>query len=124
MATGNKTLPEGRAVFVGGMYYPPWDPNRDHKEQERLYVKYTAEQLRRCVNFCEKVTGKRMDWARLEEVVALTDRTWDLFIDTYELRKAIPTPMDTGDAMNTMVPLTFMLAHKRHTTFLRNSMTS
>jgi benzoyl-CoA reductase/2-hydroxyglutaryl-CoA dehydratase subunit BcrC/BadD/HgdB len=106
------------------MYYPPWDPNRDHKEQERLYVKYTAEQLRRCVNFCEKVTGKRMDWARLEEVVALTDRTWDLFIDTYELRKAIPTPMDTGDAMNTMVPLTFMLAHKRHTTFLRNSMTS
>ena len=40
----------------------------------------------------------------------LTDRTWDLFIDCYELRKALPTPMDTGDAMNTMVPLTFNLA--------------
>jgi benzoyl-CoA reductase/2-hydroxyglutaryl-CoA dehydratase subunit BcrC/BadD/HgdB len=96
-------------VFVGAMYYPPFDPNTDHHEQEKFYVKYATEELRNCVRFCEKVVGKNMDWGRLEEVVDLSDRTWDLFIETYELRKAFPTPMDTGDAMNTMVPLTFNL---------------
>ncbi len=96
-------------VFVGGMYYPPYDPAVDQEEIEPVYVKYATEQLRECVRFCEKHTGKKMDWARLEEVVDLSDRTWDLFIDTYELRKAMPTPMDTGDAMNTMVPMAFML---------------
>jgi len=96
-------------VFVGSMYYPPWDPNINQKEQEKIYVKYATEELRACVGFCEKHTGRKMDWDRLASLVDLTDRTWDIFIDTYELRKAIPTPMDTGDAMNTMVPLTFNL---------------
>ncbi len=96
-------------VFVGGMYYPPWDPNIDQKDVEKFYVKYATEELRECVHFCEKHTGKKMDWDRLEAIVDLSDRTWDLFIDTYDLRKAVPTPMDTGDAMNTMVPITFML---------------
>jgi benzoyl-CoA reductase/2-hydroxyglutaryl-CoA dehydratase subunit BcrC/BadD/HgdB len=96
-------------VFVGSMYYPPFDPNMDHHAQEKFYVKYAADELRECVKFCEKVTGKKMDWDRLAATVELSDKTWDLFIDTYELRKAIPTPMDTGDAMNTMVPLTFNL---------------
>ena len=51
-----------------------------------------------------------MDYDRLEELVDLTDRTWNLIHETYELRKAHPSPMGTGDAMNTMVPMTFMLA--------------
>jgi benzoyl-CoA reductase/2-hydroxyglutaryl-CoA dehydratase subunit BcrC/BadD/HgdB len=96
-------------VFVGGMYYPPWDPNMDHHEQEKIYVKYVTEELRELVKFCEKHTGKKMDWDKLAAIVDLSDRTWDLFIETYDLRKAIPTPMDTGDAMNTMVPVTFNL---------------
>jgi benzoyl-CoA reductase/2-hydroxyglutaryl-CoA dehydratase subunit BcrC/BadD/HgdB len=96
-------------VFVGGMYYPPFDPTVDHHEQEKFYVKYATEELHECVRFCEKHTGKKMDWGRLEAIVDLSDKTWDLFVDTYDLRKAMPTPMDTGDAMNTMVPITFML---------------
>jgi benzoyl-CoA reductase/2-hydroxyglutaryl-CoA dehydratase subunit BcrC/BadD/HgdB len=96
-------------VFVGDMYYPTWDPNVDQKDLEKVYVKYATEELRRCVSFCEGVTGKKMDWARLEAVVDLSDRTWNLFTETYELRKHHPTPMDTGDAMNTMVPISFML---------------
>jgi benzoyl-CoA reductase/2-hydroxyglutaryl-CoA dehydratase subunit BcrC/BadD/HgdB len=96
-------------VWVGSMYYPPWDPNVDNKEQEMLYVKYASEELRELVRFCERHTGRKMDWDRLSSLVDLTERTWNIFIDAYELRKAIPTPMDTGDAMNTMVPLTFNL---------------
>lgn len=96
-------------VYVGSMYYPPWDPNINHHEQEQIYVKYVTEELRELVRFCEKHTGKKMDWDKLAAIVDLADRTWDLFIETYDLRKAIPTPMDTGDAMNTMVPVTFNL---------------
>jgi len=96
-------------VFVGGMYYPPWDPAVDQREMEGFYLKYATEQLHECVRFCEKHTGTKMDWDRLEEIVELSDRTWDLFVETYELRRAFPTPMDTGDAMNTMVPMAFML---------------
>ena len=96
-------------VFVGSMYYPQWDPKVDSHDQEKMYVKYATAELRELVKFCEKHTGKKMDWDRLAALVDLSDRTWDAVIDAYELRKAIPTPMDTGDAMNTMVPLTFNL---------------
>ncbi len=96
-------------VFVGSMYYPPWDPTTDHHDEDKIYVKYAAEELRELVRFCEKHTGKKMDWDRLASLVDLSDKTWNLFIETYELRKAHPTPMDTGDAMNTMVPVTFNL---------------
>jgi len=97
-------------VFVGGMYYPQWDPNMNHHDQEKLYVKYCRDELMELVKFLEKHTGRKMDWDKLAEHVALTEKTWDIFIDAYELRKAVPTPMDTGDAMNTMVPLTFNLS--------------
>ncbi|OPY66194.1 MAG: Benzoyl-CoA reductase subunit B [Syntrophorhabdaceae bacterium PtaU1.Bin034] len=97
-------------IFVGNMYYPQWDPNTDHHEQEKIYVKYARAELYELVKFCEKVTGKKMDWDKLSAQVDLTEKTWNLFIDTYELRKTHPTPMDTGDAMNTMVPVTFNLS--------------
>jgi benzoyl-CoA reductase/2-hydroxyglutaryl-CoA dehydratase subunit BcrC/BadD/HgdB len=96
-------------VFVGGYYWPPWDPKIDQKEMEAYYVKYAVEELRELVRFLEKHTGRKMDWDKLAELVDLVDRTWDMFYRAYELRRAMPTPMDTGDAMNTMVPLAFML---------------
>ncbi|MGD0233936.1 MAG: 2-hydroxyacyl-CoA dehydratase family protein [Syntrophorhabdales bacterium] len=96
-------------VHVSGYYWPPWDPKIDQREVEAYYVKYAVEELREVVRFLEKQTGRKMDWDKLAELVDLVDRTWDLFYRTYELRRAMPTPMDTGDAMNTMVPLAFML---------------
>ena len=96
-------------AYVGGFYWPPFDRNLDHKEVEEYYVKYAVKGLRGAIAFIEKHTQKRMDWDKLEELVDLVDRTWNIFIEAYELRKAIPSPMDTGDAMNTMVPLAFML---------------
>jgi benzoyl-CoA reductase/2-hydroxyglutaryl-CoA dehydratase subunit BcrC/BadD/HgdB len=96
-------------VWMGSMYYPPWDPKVDHKKQEKLYVKYAVDELKSLVAFCEKHTGTKMDYDKLSSIVSLAERTWEMFIDAYELRKTHPTPMDTGDAMNSMVPLTFNL---------------
>lgn len=96
-------------ICVAGVYWPPFDRNMDQKEVEKYYVKYAAEELRGLIKFIEKHTNRKMDWDKLSELVYLVDRTWDMFIDAYDLRKAIPTPMDTGDAMNTMVPLAYIL---------------
>ena len=96
-------------VYETSLLWPPYEDDIDHREVEGYYVKHVVESLRGLVEFLEKQTGKKMNWDRLSELVDLVDRTWNIFIEAYELRKAIPTPMGTGDAMNTMVPLAFML---------------
>jgi len=96
-------------VYETSLLWPPYEDDIDHREVEGYYVKHVVESLRGLVEFLEKQTGKKMDWDRLSELVDLVDRTWNIFIEAYELRKAVPTPMGTGDAMNTMVPLAFML---------------
>jgi len=107
-------------VYVGGLYWPPYDKNIDHREVEKYYVKYAVEGLRGLIRFIEKHTHQKMNWDKLSELVDLVDRTWNVFIEAYELRKAIPTPMDTGDAMNTMVPLAFMLGTKEAYIFYKD----
>jgi benzoyl-CoA reductase/2-hydroxyglutaryl-CoA dehydratase subunit BcrC/BadD/HgdB len=69
--------------------------------------------LRGLVAFLEEQTGKKMDYDRLRELVDLSDRTWNLIDETYKLRRAVPCPMGTGDAMNTMVPINFMMATQK-----------
>jgi benzoyl-CoA reductase/2-hydroxyglutaryl-CoA dehydratase subunit BcrC/BadD/HgdB len=107
-------------TYIGGFYWPPFDRNVDHREVEPYYVKYAVKELRGAIEFIERHTGRKMDWDKLEERVDWVDRTWNMFINAYELRKAIPTPMDTGDAMNTMVPLAFMLGTEEAYDFYRD----
>ena len=103
-----------------GLPYPLYEEDYDYEEVQGYYVKYIVEQLRGLVEFLEYHTGRKMDWSRLSELIDLTDRTWNMVIDAYELRKAIPCPMDTGDAMNTMVPLTFMMGTQQGYDFFKD----
>lgn len=107
-------------IYIAGIYWPPFDRNMNQKEVEEYYVKYAAAELRRLIEFIEKHTNRKMDWDKLSELVDLVDRTWDMFIAAYDLRKAIPTPMDTGDAMNTMVPLAYILGTQEAYDFYRD----
>jgi benzoyl-CoA reductase/2-hydroxyglutaryl-CoA dehydratase subunit BcrC/BadD/HgdB len=100
--------------------WPPFEHDYNCSEVEEYYVKYIVSQLKGLVEFLEFHMKKKMDWTRLSELVDLTDRTWDLVIDTYELRRAIPCPMGTGDAMNTMVPLVFMMATQEAYDFFKD----
>ena len=97
-------------IFNMDMPYPLYDPKQDHREVMGYYHKYIVKELRGLVSFLEDQTGKKMNYDRLEELVDLSDRTWNLIHEAYELRKAAPCPMGTGDAMNTMVPMNFMMA--------------
>lgn len=96
-------------VYIIGIPWPPYEDNIDYREVQGYYVKYMVDELRGLVKFLEKQTGKKMDWDRLSEVVDLADRTWNIWWEAYELRKAIPTPMGTEDAMNIMVLSYFMM---------------
>jgi benzoyl-CoA reductase/2-hydroxyglutaryl-CoA dehydratase subunit BcrC/BadD/HgdB len=90
--------------------YPLFEKDTDHRAMWGYYHRYIVEEYRGLVAFLEEHTGKKMDYDRLEELVDLSDRTWDLIHETYEMRRAVPCPMGTGDAMNTMVPMSFMMA--------------
>ena len=96
-------------IYNVGLPWPVYEDDIEVADVEDYYIKYIVEELRGLVRFLEKQTGKRMDWDRLSESVYLSERTWNLIWETYELRRAVPTPMGTGDAMNTMVPMVFMM---------------
>jgi benzoyl-CoA reductase/2-hydroxyglutaryl-CoA dehydratase subunit BcrC/BadD/HgdB len=100
--------------------YPLFDPKRDHREELAYYHTYIVKELRGLIAFLEKQTGKKIDYDRLWELVNLSDQTWDLIEQAYDLRAASPCPMDTGDAMNTMVPLCFKMATREAHDFFVN----
>lgn len=89
-------------MYVHGLLWPPADAKV--AEVQDYYVKYLTEELRGLVDFLEKHTNKKMDWDRLNDTIDLSNRTIQVWHDAYELRKAVPAPMPTEDAMNTMVP--------------------
>jgi len=107
-------------VYVNNAFWPPYEDDIDDRDVQDYYVKYMTEELGGLVRFLERHTGRKMDWNRLNELVDLTDRTWNLIWDTYELRRAVPTPMDTGDAMNTVVPIVFMMATQQCYDFFKD----
>ncbi len=100
--------------------YPLYDPKRDHREVWGYYQKYIVKEFRGLISFLEEHTGKKMDYDRLSELVALSDRTWNLIEETYDLRAAVPCPMGTGDAMNTMVPMNFKMGTQEAYDFFLN----
>jgi len=94
-------------MHVIGLLWPPFDANLD--EVQDYYVTYVEEELRGLVEFLQKHTGRKMDWDRLDETIDLANKTERIWWETYQLRKAIPTPMSIEDAMNLMVPHRFLL---------------
>lgn len=96
-------------IYNVGLPWPMYEDDIEVSEVEDYYIKYIVSELRGLIKFLERQTQRKMDYDRLSELVDLSERTWNLIWETYELRRAVPTPMGTGDAMNTMVPMVFML---------------
>lgn len=97
-------------MHVLGLLNPHWYYTHvDPKEVREYYMKYVVAELRGLVEFLEQQTGRKMDYDRLSEVVDLSERTIKIWYDAYQLRKAVPAPMPTEDALNVMVPGFFMM---------------
>ncbi|MFC2058531.1 2-hydroxyacyl-CoA dehydratase subunit D [Chloroflexota bacterium] len=93
-------------IHVTGVLWPPCDS--ELKDVEDYYASYLTEELRKLVEFLERVTGRKMDWDRMNHVIDLSDKANRLLWETYQLRKSMPCPMPTGDAMSAMVPNSFL----------------
>lgn len=97
-------------THILGLLNPPVHyTHMELNEVRGYYIKYVTEELYELVEFLERETERKMDWDRLGEVVDLSERTIRLWHDTYQLRKAVPAPMPTQDALNAMVPGYFMM---------------
>jgi benzoyl-CoA reductase/2-hydroxyglutaryl-CoA dehydratase subunit BcrC/BadD/HgdB len=106
-------------IYIVDLPWPVYEDDVDVYSVEAYYIEYIKEELHGLVKFLEKRTGRKINWDKLSELVDLNERTWNLIWETYELRRAIPTPMDTGDAMNTMVPILYMMGtQEAHNFFL------
>lgn len=62
-----------------------------HREPHDL--QYYVEQMRELVEFLEGLTGRKMDWERLGEVIQLMRREVALIREIMELRKTVPSPI-------------------------------
>jgi benzoyl-CoA reductase subunit B len=79
-----KAREDGRGV--------PWfAPDPPYLDSERALDYYTR-QFRDMVTFLERHTGRRLDFDRLREVIAESNRQYELWAEYNELRRAVPCP--------------------------------
>ncbi len=104
-------------VYVHNLLWPSYDANV--KEVQGYYIKYMMEELKGLIEFLEKQTGRKMDWGRLEGIVAISEETFRLMDELSELRKSIPCVMPTADCFSCR-PLGFWLGSQESLDFYRD----
>ncbi len=81
-------------------------PFRREKEVHPEDVAYVRSQLEDLIHFCERLTGRKLDEARLQEILAYSRRAEEGWSRVKELLKAKPAPFDGYfDAINMMGPI-------------------
>ncbi len=67
-------------------------------------IEYYRSQLEDCFSFITEVTGTRYDQDRLNHCLDWAYRTNELRLEIMELRKAVPSPMGSGDGFSCVYP--------------------
>src|SRR3970282_2379664 len=69
-------------------------------------VTSVVRQLEEIIELCEKITGKKLDYAKLQRIVALSGETGELWSKIKSLTKHVPSPFDAYfDSVTMMAPL-------------------
>ncbi len=69
-------------------------------------VTYVVRQLEEIIEVCEKITGKKLDYAKLKRIVALSGETGEIWSRIKALTKNVPSPFDSYfDSVTMMAPL-------------------
>ncbi len=69
-------------------------------------VTYVLRQLEEVIELCEKISGKKFDYTRLQRIVALSGETEELWSRIKSLTKHVPSPLDAYfDSVSLMAPL-------------------
>ncbi len=94
-------VPGVKELFIEGVY--------------QSCIDFMVEHLRGFVSFMERLTGKRMDWDKLDEIVRDTVEANRLWHEVNELRKAKPCPMHGRDFWSAMPPSLFLVGDVKDT---------
>lgn len=69
-------------------------------------ITYVVRQLEEVIELCEKITGKKFDYAKLQRIVALSGETGEIWSRIKSLTKHAPAPFDAFfDSVSMMAPL-------------------
>jgi benzoyl-CoA reductase/2-hydroxyglutaryl-CoA dehydratase subunit BcrC/BadD/HgdB len=63
----------------------------------RYHIDYAVNQIKKLIGFLEGATGRRLDYARLEEAVCLSDRACELWDEITAFRRIRPTPISASE---------------------------
>lgn len=79
------------------------DPSGKPSQEDITYV---VKQLEEVIELCERLTGKKFDYAKLQRIVALSGETGELWAKIKALTQRVPTPYDAYfDSVTMMAPL-------------------
>ncbi len=93
-------MPGVKELFMEGSY-------------ERM-VHLGVQHLGEFINFVERITGRKMDWDKLDETVDLMIEVNRLWHEISELRKAKPCPMHSRDFWSAMPAALFLMGDLKH----------
>lgn len=82
----------------------PAIPEHSLEGVEEYGVQYIIAELKEFVAFLEKRLGRKIDWDRLSALVDTMLQTLRVWYQVDELRKAVPSPMDSRDFYSCMIP--------------------
>jgi benzoyl-CoA reductase subunit B len=106
-------------MWVYDDIWPPLEADLWDERMARRYINYYSEQFKGLVAFLEKVTGRKMDWGRLSQILADSQEVWRLSYEINQLRKAVPSPMATQDHMAAVLPFWILTGTKEALDFTR-----
>jgi benzoyl-CoA reductase subunit B len=79
------------------------DPSGRSRPEDIAYV---VRQLEEVIELCERITGKKLDYAKLKRIVAFSSETGELWSRIKALTKHVPSPFDAYfDSVTMMAPL-------------------
>ncbi|UCD54103.1 MAG: 2-hydroxyacyl-CoA dehydratase [Dehalococcoidia bacterium] len=85
-------------------------------------IKFMVDELKEFVAFLERLVGKKMDWAKLEELIEDITEINQLWYEINELRKAKPCPMHSRHFWASMPAALFALGDLKESLKLYQNM--
>lgn len=85
----------GRTAYSGISDYlgvPCFCIDTPFKQDDRGYT-YIGEEIKKTVSFLEGVTGKKLDWNKMAEVIKYSNQAYDMLSKCADLRKLVPCPL-------------------------------
>jgi benzoyl-CoA reductase/2-hydroxyglutaryl-CoA dehydratase subunit BcrC/BadD/HgdB len=72
------------------------------------HIDYVVDQFHEFIEFVEKITGKKFNEKKFNEIMVKSARLSDLWQEIYEYRKLLPTPVAFQDTMAAIFPLVIL----------------